>query len=578
MGLRNKRLTTLSGLAMLVAAVLLVAVACGEDATATPSATSTPQIIEVTKIVEVTKEVPVVETVTVRETVVVTPTPRFPPTGTVTVAYHTFGKEILDKSLDSGTVLSIVGNMYDTFIGATPDGKLTTQYGVLDSYDAIDDTSYVFRLKEGVNWHDGVEMTSEDIKFSLEHYTREEAVCSACGGLRRSLDRVEIVDRYTANVFLKDIDVNFIPIFGPVEGDITILPKHHYEKVGADGFEEEPLGSGPWKFVSRRIGEFIEFEANTDYWNPDRISGFAKLRILVVPESSTRAAMLEAGEVDLVSIDPSDVKRLGEAGLKITGPKNTGTGIVVFWGSYNPDFITNKVKFRKAMALAVDWDKIVSSFYPAELFKRHSSGVALFDPGCLGCTTLAPYPYEPEEAKQLLDEVGYKGETVKFWNFVTTSNPEQREVNEVIAFYWREAGIDVDLIPIDLGAFRPKFATNPQPFDPPAPVGVVSPKNLPSLLTNIRVFMISKDAGGVLAGYWNPEKIDALYAELTTIVDEDERARRLGELQKELYDEYWALPIVLRGFPFAQGPRIAEWTPTQGVVTALAFNTLQPTR
>ena len=574
MALRNIRLTTLSGLAMMVAALLLVAVACGDDATSTPSATSTPVVIretvEVTKVVEVTKEVPV--------TVVVSPTPRFPPTGTVTVAYHDFSRELGDKSLEPGSAMTTIGNIYDVWIGATPQAQLSTDLGVLDSFDTTDLQTFTFTLKQGIKWHDGVEMTSDDIKFSLEHLGREEAVCSTCGLIKRSLDRVEIVDRYTATVHFTAPNVTVVPAFGPVEGDLVIFPKHYYEAQGEEGFDQNPLASGPWKYVNRRIGEFIEFEANNDYWNSDRVPGFAELRINLVSEPSTRVAQLRTGEVDLASLNAEDVDEVKAAGFRIMGPKRVGYSLLYFYGSASPDFLTNKLEFRKAVALGVDWDTIVEAFYPPEVGKRYVGGSGLFPEGSLGSDpTLAPYPYRPEEAKQLLAQSGYNGERVKYLSFGTSGNPEQPDVNESIAGYLRDLGLNLEFTPVDYaGVVRPKFNAKPQTFEPPAVIGVQFPSSRPSVVNNVRIFMISQAAGGVIAGYWNLDKIDSIYADISTIVDIDERTRRLLALNRELYEEYWSVPIQTKGVPFGVGPRIADWQPTNLISAVLNYNTLTP--
>jgi ABC-type transport system substrate-binding protein len=70
------------------------------------------------------------------------------------------------------------------------------------------------------------------------------------------------------------------------------------------GFEEKPLGSGPWKLVKHEIGQFIEYEANLDCWNSECIPGFAKLRMVLVPESRTRVAMLKRGEAEYPATVP----------------------------------------------------------------------------------------------------------------------------------------------------------------------------------------------------------------------------------------------------------------------------------
>jgi peptide/nickel transport system substrate-binding protein len=498
------------------------------------------------------------------------------PAGTVTVAYHDFEREVLDPTL-SNTNRPYHGAMFDKLIGNTPKGEYTASLGVLDKWEAdADAKGFTLTLKKGIKWHDGVEMTSADLKFTFEYAARPASNCVTCGFLKANLDRVEIVDRYTAKVFIKIPNALFPILLGHIEGDLAVLPKHHFDKVGEAGMAVTPLGSGPWKFVGRKIGEYIEFEANSDYWNPQRIPGFARLRIVLASDPSVRTTMLREGSADLAPLNPEDVERMRQQGFKIMGPQYIGYPMVMLYRSADPAFLTNKLEFRKALTLAVDMDAVVKAFYPPEVATR-ATGAPLFSPITAGYDASIPgYPYNPEEAKKLLQQIGYKGEEIKFWSFYFTGNPEQLQINEVIASYWRKAGINVNLTPIDSGAFFGKLRTSPQAIDPPAAVGVQVPLGRPSLLQNFLVFMVDQKDGGTIAAYWNPAKILATYKRLTAIADPAARDQTLRQLQRELYDEYWAIPIVWRNQPWAVGRRVGAWQPSNGLSQDLAFETLMP--
>jgi peptide/nickel transport system substrate-binding protein len=83
--------------------------------------------------------------------------------------------------------------------------------------------------------------------------------------VRTNLDHTEIVDPFTVGMYLKRADVGIPDAFGPLEGNFLVLPKRYIVKVGLPGFEEKPLGSGPWKFIKRELGQYVEYEANTAY-------------------------------------------------------------------------------------------------------------------------------------------------------------------------------------------------------------------------------------------------------------------------------------------------------------------------
>jgi peptide/nickel transport system substrate-binding protein len=501
------------------------------------------------------------------------------PFGTVTAAVHTFAKEVLDPSLDSTVGRPYHGPMFDWFIGATPAGKISLKTGVLESYKPNADASaWTFVLKKGLKWHDGADMTADDIKFSIEYYMRPEAVCTSCGGLKANVAGVQVVDRHTATVTLKAPDVTLPAVFSPMEGDLMILPKHYIERVGAKEFGEKPMGSGPWRLVSRKLTQSIEYEANTKYWDRDRIPGFATLRLLLVPENRTRLAMLRRSEADMIPIEPQDAVALKKEGFRVMGPKYTASTTLLFWKSYDAQFITNKLDIRKALTLAVDWEGLFKAIYPPDVAEPYRGGGAIFTPLSMGYdSNLAPYRYDPTEAKRLLQQGGYKGETVKFWSFASFENPEQKDVNEIIAGYWRAVGVNVQLVPIDFGSFVPKYVADPQNFSPPIEVAVMSPIARPSTLGNMRTFMISHKAGGRIWAYWNPDWLDGVYKEVSGTVDEARREQRLREVNRKVYEEYWAIPIALRHFPW--GTRnIGDWQPTDGTPLSLNWETLKPKR
>ena len=130
---------------------------------------------------------------------------------------------------------------------------------------------------------------------------------------------------------------------------------------------------------------------------------------------------------------------------------------------------------------------------------------------------------------------GYSGQPVKFWSFASFENPEQKDVNEIIAGYWRAIGVNVSIVPIDFGSFVPKYVSEPQKFEPPLEVAVMSPIARPSTLGNIQTFMISHAAGGRISAYWNPDWLDGVFKELSSVVDEATGAKKLGDINSKLY-------------------------------------------
>ena len=498
-----------------------------------------------------------------------------PPVGkTLRIALASFGEETLDPSLDGQPGLRYHGHMFDHLVGASPDGKMNAAYGLLESWDpGATGRMFTMRLRQGMKWHDGVEITSADLKASVAHYTREESACPGCAALDTKVDRIEVVDRYTVRLHLKEPEVVFMHNLAPLKGDTPLLPAHHLAKVGAAGFAESPLGSGPWKFVKKTPGESIEFEANVDYWTNSRVPSYQRLVIALVPDAVRRVEMLKTGEVDVAQLRPEDVDDVRSGGFVVEGPKYVISTTLRFFMSYDQSYLTSKLQFRKALALGVDRQSIVDAIYPqgaaalgtVPLFGPITDG---FDPRIL------PYPYDPQMAKTLLAQAGYQGEQVDLLSLTAYGLTGMPKMNDLIVEDWRGIGLNVNLIATDWGRVRPRLMERPQQLDDfgLAPVLHGAFPNRPDVVTSIERYMGSYP-GGMLA-YHDLEKGDRLYAELSAISDDNVRANRLRELGKELYEEYWAVPIVWRHDVYGLNPDLANWAPTHGTSYDLRLETV----
>ena len=495
----------------------------------------------------------------------------------LTVAIPSFGPEILDPSLESEQGLLYHEHVYDHLVGVTEEGRLSPQDGLLDFVrTGSDGKSFTLRLRQGMKWHDGTEVTADDVQFSMGYYTREEATCGVCETLRAVLDRVEITDRYTAEIHLKEADVEFLHLLAPIEGDAPLLPKHHWQSQGETGLSENPIGSGPWKFSERRLGEYIEFEANQDYWDGQRIPAFDKLRLVQVEDAAERLAMLRSGGVDMTIIGIDDVAPLKEEGFSIAGPKHFIATTLRYFMSYDPSYLTSDLNFRKALALGTDLEAIINAVYPPEAATL-ASGSPLFNPLTEGYdATLPPYSYDPTEAQRLLQQSGYEGENVQLVSVVAYGLTEMLDMNQMLAEDWREIGLNVEVLNTEWPPIRAMALARPQEFDDLAPAPLLHgafPYNS-RFNTIVRRYMSSMEGG--LLTYHNPAGGDMIYQRLSTIADPAEREEQMLLLNRETYEEYWALPIVWRHQPYALNPRLAGWQPTNGTTYSLRLETVRP--
>ena len=494
--------------------------------------------------------------------------------GTLRVALATFGAEVLDPSMDAQAGLVYHGHMYDHFVGATPDGRPSSRFGVLERWDSgAGAQEYVLELRQGMTWHDGVDVTSEDVDFSMAYYSRSAAACVACGGLNDAIADVRILDRYRLSIKLKEPDIAFISRLGPEWEDIPLLANHDGARAGENG---RPVGSGPWMFVTRVLGESVEYEANQDYWDPDRVPGFQRLRLVQVPSPETRVALLRAGTVDIVPVDIRDVEPLKGEGFAIQGPKYVVSTTLRFFMSYDPAYLTSRREFRRALVLGVDVPAIIEEIYPPEAVTL-ASGSAMFGPLAEGHDPSLPsYPYDPTLARELLERIGYDGETVHLISIPAYGLTELPRFNEMMVDYWRRIGLTVKVVPSEYGPVKVRYSSRPQRFDDlsPAPVFHGAHINRPGGAVNSIQRYLTGSAQSLLS-YPDRDRGDGIYADVTAIQDEEQRRARLLALNHELYDEYWAAPFLWRHELYAVSPDVTGWTPTDGTASSLHFETVR---
>lgn len=381
---------------------------------------------------------------------------------TLRYAAGNFGEESMDPTRTSiSASLGLVGPLWDWLTEVDANGKLTP--GLALSWEpAADGLSWTFRLRPGVKFHDGSEMTAEDARFTLmEGFRRPEAKSSRVRQFRKGIRDVRVIDRYNFEVATArpwptfPYDVSNQP---GIEG--IVLPKAYVGKVGWDGFAQKPVGTGAWKFAAHEVGNFIEFEAVEDHWRGS--PRFDRLRVLLVPEVSTRTAMLKTGQVDVARISLDEVPEMTEAGFEIAEDPQPTSVRIHLYGTYRKEAgPTGDVRVRRALNLAIDREEIVETLFHG---KAKPAAVFPVSPISIGFPAdLEPYPYDPAQARKLLAEAGYpNGFSLELFALPTGGFTQYRQLAEVVAGFWEAVGVKTSIVPTDIGAFRPLYIATPQ--------------------------------------------------------------------------------------------------------------------
>ena len=496
--------------------------------------------------------------------------------GTLRVALQSFSAETLDPSLDNRDGLIYHGHMYDHLAGVNSDGRLDTRFGLLSGWEVNPSAdSFTLTIRENAKWHDGEPVSAGDVRSSLEYYFRGDAACGVCAIVSEAVDSIEVVDNNNITLRLSQPDVVFMGLLAPIEGDMPLLPSHLIDN-NPTTLQSSPVGSGPWRFAEMSPGASVKYETNKDYWNSGRTSSFDSLSVLLVPEESERIALMETDKIDLAPIGVASIDNVKANGFTIYGPKHVLSTTLRYFMSYDEAFITSNLEFRKALALSLDMDEIVAANFPPEAATL-ATGSALFTPVSPGyLEDLPAYPYDPDEARNLLLQSGYEGETVNLLSLVAYGMSEMPRINEMIVKDWQSVGINAQVTPVEWPSVQPLFQNRPQIFDDYAPAPVLhgaAPARPGGDINGVRRYLSGTE--GAMLTYFAPEVADGMLSQLEAIAADNDRALVLQALNRRTYGEFWAIPILWRHDTYAVKPTLIGWQPTNGTSSDLRLETIR---
>lgn len=342
----------------------------------------------------------------------------------------------------TGQGYSIGTTMFEPLVFRTADMAL---YGVLaESWAYLDSITIQFKLRRGITFHNGEPFTADSVKYTIESQL-DPNFKTILRLFVKDIDHVDVVDTYTANVVLK------YPSRGALRelANVPIVPAKTAQELG-DAFATNPIGTGPYKFVSYVPNGEVVVEAYDEYWGEK--PHFQKITFKIIPEAATRVAALESGDVLLIdNVAPDAIERLRKNPKLDVVQGNSMR--VVYYGVWHdrPPFSDPRV--RRALAHAIDVQTIVDTV----LGGLTTPATQFLGQGNVGRNeTLQPVPFDPTEAKRLLAEAGYgDGFTVNLGSSQGRFTMD-KEVNEAVAGYLRDIGLTVNVESLPMASYRPK--------------------------------------------------------------------------------------------------------------------------
>ncbi|MDK3017273.1 ABC transporter substrate-binding protein [Pseudodonghicola flavimaris] len=331
------------------------------------------------------------------------------------------------------TIQGLYQSVFDQYILQKPDLKPAP--GLLTDWGWNEDYSQVWMdVREGVTWHDGSPFTAEDVAWSLARVA-DPATGSPIQFVWGTLENHRVEgNRVIADV--KQFDPTIFKWMYFLTG--YVLPKAYYEKVGPDGFEAAPIGTGPYMVEKYERNAYVRLKANENYWGgaPE----FKTVTIKFVTDAAARVAEVESGNSHVtLEIPYEEFDRLKAGKLNGVTAPISDIGMIFF----NDIDVMTDPNVRKAAVMAVDKQAIVDrllSGYGVPIDTLETPEYDAYDP-------TIKTPYDPEGAKALLAKSGYSTDNPVKFTIQTTRGfkPKDYEMVQAIVGLWRRVGIEATI-------------------------------------------------------------------------------------------------------------------------------------
>lgn len=475
---------------------------------------------------------------------------------------------------------SNVQNLIFSFL-VKPDASLNYEPDLAESWDISDDgTVYTFHLRKDVKWHDGEPFTADDVVFTLTSLANPDYVGGNEGrvmdivgasevqeGTATEISGLKKVDDYTVEVTLKAPNAAFM-----ANMYTAILPEHILSSESPadwanDSFNRAPIGTGKYKFVEWKAGQYIRLERNEDYFGEK--PSIQEVTVLFGDETTLTAALLN-GEIDVMYNVPTAEVQNVEAAPNVN--IFTYEQMTVNYIGFNLlDDVVSDIRVRQALAHGIDKQKIVDTVfgdgmaYPCEdifptIHWSHTDNVTV-------------YEYNPDLSKSLLEEAGYTmgsdgyfqkdGKRLHLVYDMSTSSTGEA-IATMLQQQWKDIGVEMEVITQDFStlAFTKLLpdsgnaeTTGDSYMMYTLGFGVeVDPNEYNAYLST------STGAGSWNFGHYSNPKIDELFNQSLLATDPAERADVYHQIAKVESDDLYWIPMYGTTGVAGVGSRVQDFT------------------
>lgn len=451
----------------------------------------------------------------------------------------------LDPAITTeGEAFIVTQQIYETLVGYEKDsteikGELAKDWEI--SEDAL---TYTFNLNEGIKFHDGTDFNAEAVVKNFQRWaqSKDEAkfayYASMFGGFEGDeghvIKEVKATDDktvvFTLNrpqaPFLKNIAMSPFAIASPTA----------FEKDG-DNFTKNPVGTGPFKFVSWKANDMIELTKNEEYWQ-EGLPKLAGVKFKVIKENATRLNALIKGEIDLMDgLNPSDMGKVeGDSKLQLFERPSMNVGYFGFNTEMEP---FNKKEVRQAISHLINKEELIQNFYEGTAEPAKNP----MPPSVSGYNdSIEDYGYDEEKAKALLKEAGYeKGFKMDLWAMPVARPymPDGQKVAEAIQANLKKVNIEANIVTFEWATYLEKVQAGE------APTFMLGWTGDNGDADNFLYTLLDKDTIGSnnYSRYVN-EDVHKLLLEAQSTADEDKRNELYQEAQVIIHEDAPWVPLV----------------------------------
>lgn len=435
------------------------------------------------------------------------------------------------------TIQGIYQSVFDQFILQKPD--LSFAPGLITEWGWSDDRKQIhMTVRDGVTWHDGTPFTAEDVVWSLARAGDEKTgnpiqfTWKNIGNFKTDGNKI------TADV------LQFDPTIFKWMSFLTgyVMPKAYYEKVGAAGFEEKPIGTGPYMVDHFERNSFVRLKANPTYWGgkPE----FDTVTIKFVPDAASRVAEVESGNAHVTLEMPYEEYDRLKGSAKLMGYSHPITDIGMIF--LNNDSVMSDKNVRQAVCHAVDKKLIIDrllSGYGVPIDTLDAPGYAAYDPDI-------KVPYDPALSKKLLAASGYSTDKPVKFTIQTTKGykPKDYEMVQAIVGMWRKVGIEATIEVYEIAKHFELRAAHK--LAPAAFYNWGDAIGDPTTSTGFAMFGPSPHSS------WKTADVDAKIGPLWGEADEAKRIQGWKDVDKYVAEECDVLPLLQYVQPILADKRV----------------------